>query len=448
MKIVARLLQLVLLVLGVLAVAWMAARFVPRTPAEQADLRALDAQWTPPGSDAFDDLWLVGYAVPPGKRRALVDADLGGPGALAQTGADAGDAARVAGFASVLPAPRAADLRCGNDEDCVEKVRRNPEAYRAARLRAAGLVRNLEGLRRHGHVRSRDPRLTGIPPYQWATGSDTWHALRFVEGEVDAAFADACADLAMWRRFAANNDTLIGTMVSVAGAERQAQLIAQMAARVPRGTPLPTQCTAALAAPAAAEGSVLHALVGERRYMAEISDVMVKQQAGWAAPLLFDPRDTDLRNARRAAYYASGPARAALAADRKLQPPDIEPQRDWRCIANLHGCVLFSVGAPAYAPYAWRLQDHRAHLQLMAALAWLQAQPATGEPLDRQLARWPGQWAPPARQVNGDPATGMLWIPHYDHARGDAWRVPAPGSRLSPGQGAAAAPAAAPLRRT
>lgn len=436
MKVFVRIAQFVLLLLAALGVTWAAARFAPMPAQQRAALRAMEAPWRPPGTNAFDDLWLIEYRVPPAQRRALVDADLR-RGRADGSGPAPGEAAKAAGMPSVALSPADRDRLCRGEDDCLAKVTADRAGYRALVARNTDLIRNVEGLRGHGHVRIRSKVMHAIPRYQFAMASDTWHALRFAEGDTDGALTGACADFATWRRLAANNDSLIGAMVATMASERLARSIAQMAAAQPRDTPWPAGCAAALVRPQVGEGEFGQALAGEHRYLDQ-----AKTQAladGPLAALTYDRADTRARSALRMQGLVDAAARAQVLADRKLVPPAPAARGwDWRCVGNMAGCMVESLAEPAYFGYAWRMQDHRARLQLMSAVAWLRVQPPSGESIETLLRRWPGQQALPARQVEADDAAGTLRIAMFDSTRGDYWTVPAPGSRADP----ASAPAA------
>lgn len=429
MKVFVRIAQAVLLLVVVLGLAWTAARLAPMPASQRAALRAMETPWRPAGSNAFDDLWLIGYRVPPARRRALVDADLR-LGDANGNGPRPGDAAKAAGMPSVAPSQEDRDLLCDRNDDCLAKVAADRARYRALAARNAGLMRNIEQLRAHGHVRARGNPMHAIAPYQFAMASDTFHAVAFVDGEVEQALAGACTDFATWRRFAANNDSLIGAMVSPAGSERLARLIAAMAAQQPRGTPWPDACSAAFAPPRAGEGELGQALAGEFRFVSdETRRFVVDGPLTWLA---YDAEDNNARTALRMHRLFDASARAAIAADRRLsRPAPASRALDWRCIGNAAGCMLNSIAEPSYLQYAWRMQDHRARLQLMSAVAWLRSQPLSDEPLGALLKRWPGQAPAPARQVEADDEAGALRISMFDRARGDYWSVPAPGSRVA-----------------
>ncbi len=429
MKILARIVQGLMILLVVAAGFWTAARFLPRPESHQTALRTLQSPWQPGGTNAFDDLWLFGYAVPAGERRRLVDADLSRIDP-AGAGAHPGDAARAAGFASTQPSAEDRERLCRRDEDCLEKVEADRDGYRTLLARNSGVLRNIEALRSHSHLRTRGAVMASIPPFHFAVVSDTWHASRFLDGDVEVALASACADLSLWRRLATNTDSLIGAMVAVAASERQGKVLAQMLARLPRGTRTPTVCGQAFAPPAVNEGELGRTLAGEHRFVSEMMKHAMAENASISGWLVHDLRDSEARNAERFAPYLAGAVRSDVAADRKIQVPRPATAADWRCIGNLAGCMVLSVsGADMFQSYAWRMQDHRARLQLLAALAWLQAQPSPVEPLDALMARWPGQWPPPARQVEGNVEAGTLRIRLFYDERGDAWTVPAPASR-------------------
>lgn len=444
MQAIAAIVKFFLGLLLVCAAAWGIARLAPPSAEEREALARVTAPWHPAGTDAFDAIYLSGHDVPAAKRRELVDADL----LAADPGGRAGDAAERAGMPAAAIAEADRKRLCGReDADCIAKVAADREGLATLLAGHPVLLRNLAELRRHGHVRNRNVRVNDpIPPFQHVHAPVTAHALRFLSGDVAGALAETCADLALWRRFAANEDALIGTMVAEGGVERYGALLGGIVARTPRGAALPADCAAAVAAPAEGEGDVALAVAGEFRYMDDINR-QVFADDWWWKHVMYDADGTRALMATTYAAFSTPAVRADIAADRRVSlPPRARfGWRDWRCIANVTGCIVHDMGGPdEFLPYAWRMQDHRARLQVLGALAWLRAQPPSDEPLAAMLARWPGQWPAPARQVEATAGGRALRIAMFYRKRGDEWTLPAPGS-LVDGGAPASAPAAAPV---
>src|SRR3546814_3800713 len=76
--------------------------------------------------------------------------------------------------------------------------------------------------------------------------------------------------------------------------------------------------------------------------------------------LVHDPEKTRALIAGNFAPACSSATRAMLAADeRPGWPQEPRPRLRMECIANMAGCILADIAAPAYAGYGLRAQDGR-----------------------------------------------------------------------------------------
>src|SRR3546814_12468997 len=97
--------------------------------------------------------------------------------------------------------------------------------------------------------------------------------------------------------------------------------------------------------------------------------------------LVHDPEKTRALIAGNFAPACSSATRAMLAADeRPGWPQEPRPRLRMECIANMAGCILADIAAPAYAGYSLRAPDGGARPDPLSATD--------------SVPRWPGDPAP------------------------------------------------------
>lgn len=434
---------IVSLVLAALVVAlWGASRLLGPT-AEQRQAVELFEQMPPPqGSNAFPALWLLQWDVP-GMELAAVAAEdaerfralppLGDPA----RGAALGDFRSVAAdryedLGARLPAEPAS---CGMREDgCLERVRAERDAHAERLQRATRLVDRVEAVFEHDHYRSLLlPAMDmPLPRLQLMTLASTRHALRFVDGDVDAALVGACRALGGWRRLAGDSDSLLVAMYAVAGIDGHARLLADMLAEVPPGHPLPVECGPALAPLHSGGMGLCPAMRGEWEYVQSAMDVLETGQ-GWLGSVgqnfLLDRQATAALAAWNMSWSCGEEAEQMLAEDRPIRPPQ-DDRGPWRfeCVANVSGCILMDIARPAYADYGQRMQDAGAQIRVLRTLGWLRERSAAGDARSagELLAELPAALRSPGRAVEVDPDGGHLRIELFDSRQDSHWRIPLP----------------------
>lgn len=449
---------IVLLALFVLVAAlWSASRLRGPT-AEQRQALELFRDMPPPGgSNAFPALWLLKWDVPEAEQLALVAEDVERFHSLLPQGDEAGPmgprtagdiaAGRYANLeATLAPDPPSCAWR---EEGCLERVRSDRDGYAPTLEQASRLLERVDVVTEHDHYRIPFPHTMDLPiglmlSREWALMSlgMTRHALQFVDGEVDAALAGSCRAMAGWRRLAGNSDSLLVAMLATDGARGHGELLADMLAEIPAHHPLPAACELALAPVKPDEMSLCRAMRGEWALGESTLDGLGagsvwSELATW---VLFDRRASAALSAEVMSWPCSEDAKSALAEDRHLRLPQEERGlARFECVANVAGCILTDLAAPAYVDYGLRMQDARARIRLLRVLAWMRVQAADGwtGTAEDLLALLPADLSGSTRAVDIDPATGHLRMELF-HDRPDThWSIPLPAELRAAGEGTA-----------
>lgn len=421
--------RVVLGLLGLLvlaAVLWGASRLRGPTAEQRRAVAVFEQLPAPEGSNAFAALWLLQWDVPVEAQAAVVDEDAARLRSLPPP-ADAARPAAVAAFRSAAegrwpdlaaelpPEPESCSWR---ETGCLARVRAERDAH-ARRLEAAApLLERIDAVAGHEHYRNLLPATMDMPfpRLDLMPLALTRQALRFADGEADAALAGTCRALGGWRRLAGNSDSLLVAMFAATGIEGHAGLLAEMLAELPFDHPLPRACTEALAPLEEGELGICRAMRGEWESARTAFDFIDGSGQGFATSLLLDRKGAGALMAEGMAWPCGSAAAQALADDRRLQP---EPRSDsrWRfeCVANIVGCVSADVAAPAYVGYGHRMQDARAVIRLLRALAWMRDQAAAGDARGAEalLAALPAEPGGSGRPVTIDPDTGGLRVERY-----------------------------------
>lgn len=429
-----------LLVVGL----WSVSRLRGATAEQEAALAVMQQPWQPQGRNAFAALWLLPYDVPEAAQAAILAEDARRLRARPVAGIETSGDEPVPAFDSVAGeryrdlTPDAHDqaMLCGaRDAGCLAKVRADQTAYAALVERNAVLFARVGDLSRYDYYGNGFAWRVDAPIPDFTLGKAllTAHALEFARGDVDAALAGTCRDIATWRRLGANSDSLIMRMIGIAySTDGYGRLLADMLAELPRGYALPDNCPRALEPMSPVELSLCRPLQGEFLYASGAMRGMIDHSVGGRfdrllLPLLYSDHMTRAEKATVFAPACSDAALRRIADDRALErlPPGKPYYLRLGCMSNAVGCILNDIAAPAYGDYALRAQDQGARMQLLATLAWLRQQPV-GKPLAASLAERPPDLKSPTRDIEAtDDGTGIR-IRQFDAKRGEYWRLPLP----------------------
>jgi hypothetical protein len=398
----ARLAGLALVALPVLAIVVL--RLVP-PPRERSAARATMEQPVPPvrGRDATNALWLLDRAVPPSQqarvgaayRHWLDQREL----LLREARTAEAEALPdpLAKYPKLVDAPKDAPGICHpfELERCLATVRDDPARSEALLVAHAPQLRAAQALR--GYDGARVGLLPGaaqpfLPLGAGRTLALTAIAARFVRGDQPGAIAEACTDLAAWRRLGTDSDSIVGAIGPTGSARQDLVLLASMLGELPASTPLPAQCTPALEDATDAELDLCPALRGEFAQLKELSkfdaNSVPRERRFWTR-LFLKTVDADRVSGFHApalARYCGARALANARADRsarRLPEPNVACERlEW--VARPGDCLLASIAVSNWADYVDRRTDLAAELALMRTWLWLRAQ----DPDPATWARW------------------------------------------------------------
>ena len=393
------------------------------TDAQEAAIAKLEEVLHRPAdrNNAFAVLWLMRDDVP--------DADIETLAALDVRTAHARVAAGESLVGLVKPSrTRLPELRFDDpamcqprEEDCLARVRSNPQATRELLAAYPRLLQRARLLEQKDSYRNEFP-VTLDRPYPNAGSVQDLRlselALAWSEGDRSAALTGTCSNVAAWRRLRHGSDTLIFSMLAVAYINDGTALFARMLAELPPEEPVPRECSGAFAEIAAADVSICTEMTGEyaltEHAIGQIRlgdrDAPTERFAhGVMQPLGLDARQSLAWRAVEVAAYCGGEVEHGALQDRAADPA----QHDTgvlECASNVVGCILHGVATPAYVQYPQRLLDAAAHLRLGATLLWLRETRDDARPLAERFA------ARPAHLRSGERASGIgedgrsLWV--------------------------------------
>lgn len=432
-----------LLALGVvLAALWGFSRLRGPSAEQRAALALFEQIPEPSGRNAWPLAWLLQWDVPFAELERVAAEDAARFAALSPPG-DAAREPAVAAFQSVAVeryrdlAPLLADepASCGlRESGCLAHVRSDRQAHAERLAAAVELVDRVEALADYDHMyRPLPPALDELYPRALGLGlAKTRHALWFVDGEHDRALAGSCRAIAGQRRLATHADMLLFSMSAVSALEGQTALLAEMLAELPAEHALPPDCGQALAPLQPHELGICQAMHGEWQLGA--SAMAWIQPSPSAAQrlqmkLVYDQEATDARRAGYLAWPCSEEAERLRAQDLPVQVPETPGSLGRvECWANLLGCILSDIAAPAYVPYESRAQDAAARIRLLQALVWMRGQVADGDTRDTRalLAASPQLPRGGPRSIEVDEDGTGLRMSLFNQQRETHWAIPLP----------------------
>lgn len=367
-----------LLVIAVVAAAWSVSRLMP-VPKVQRDALVLMQQPTHfAGRNAFEALWLLDFDdVPAAERQGLIEEDRQRVAALAKQPLvdDQVQPATPRAAQERYPSPPPLESPCRwNSDDCVAQLRADPASAEAALLGQEALLTRIAALSAYDHYQNPFVPDARAPTPNWSLlqRSLTAHGLAHVRGRSADALAGLCNDTRTAKMLMTHSDGLMPAVLGASMVRGNVGVLAQVLAELPADHPLPASCDGVFTTPPASALSLCPAMRGEFRFVTEGLSRMEQP----LAVLVWDRDKSKARTALAMQGACTDEAAQALVADRPLL---IEPPlpSSWRfeCVANMVGCVLGDIAAPAYRSYALRLQNAGASLRLAEALLWLRANP-------------------------------------------------------------------------
>ena len=427
-----------LLLLG-LVLLWTLSRVRgPTSLQEAAVAAALRPVAVAPGANAFPAFFLVASSHPDRDdmpealaaiARSRVDQQRV-PGAPSRVMADGPDLA-------LMPTPGDRDRICmPGGESCLRHVRGDLAGYRQLVARHAPLIDRIVDLGRYAHYvePARGALPTGLRPpvLELALLPMTRHAVRFADGDVDAALAGVCADIVTWRRFASQTDSIdVAIRAADVASRANGKLFADMLREWPAGRSLPAACARAVAPASAAELSRCAPVRGQFAAIAEAASAtgddgrsMLRRAAG---NLVMDPDMLVAEMADVPAAACSEVVRTRTRQDRPIDASAVPRLGDaLTCVSNASGCIAAGLVRMLHVELFRSAQDHGARLRVLAMLVKLHGSPDDARPIGLRLLD-PSIVPPGAgRRIWTSNKGRALCISQYMDMQGAVWSVPVP----------------------
>jgi len=440
----------------VAAVVLLASWLWPVPAVQKRALAALEAPQERPGSNAYATLALLGVeGLTPEQRQARVDAHARAferwyvaeyvprfnaisMGTMDEEAVALPPPLLAAGEAPPVASPVLCSF--GQAAECLERVRRQPQAVASALVPQAAVLAQMDEMAVHGHYHSplTQGEMTPWPamgPLQVPLGA---HALAHVRGDSPRALAGLCRDAGSGRMLMAHGDNLLTTMVGSAMLVANEALFAAVLAELPLDAPLPAACATAFAPLSPDEAGICNGMRGEfamQRGLATLMDRKI-QDTQRLGVLFYSGRKTLARTAETLGDACLPEARQAIAEDRRLPAPPARVLAWWRpeCLVNSIGCILGNIAAPAYGGYANRQQDTAAQVRLLGAVLWLREHAArdAATPLAERLDGLPAELRSAHRPITVSADGTALETPSYTRRDDmEMLRVPLPQAMLA-----------------
>ncbi|TXH72076.1 MAG: hypothetical protein E6Q88_06980 [Lysobacteraceae bacterium] len=278
------------------------------------------------------------------------------------------------------------NVLCQYGEDCLKKVSMDLPAYEALLSRHSTWMEGVGPLSRYGHYD--DLFGNGFwSPMSYPSSFDYFRLLStraaydFVNGRHVAAVEALCGNIFWYRKIAANNRSLLYTLLFSTIASRDAELLGEMLARFPVDAHLPAACLAiSTAPPQISAADYCAALRSEYEVQSDvINNLPVFSRPGkkrWVISaldrFLYERRQTEAAVAEVFGYYCG--REFANAFDEwdstGTMRADVDIGR-LECFGNLMGCMHRSVNMGrngSYRRYAQRAADMNARMRLLGMI--------------------------------------------------------------------------------
>ena len=262
-----------LVVLALYLLVLWAEWFPLSTPAGKKAVTIMSAPLPPIAADknAFGEIWLFAYDIPDAEKAKVMTADINYYSKFHDD--------MKYGSAADGKYPKfedSEDLLCKpKQQDCIEKIRSNPEKYKQFFAKHEKLVNKANALTRFKISRSEfSPNVfTPIPnfgePFNWQlTTASYWH----VQGKQAEAIDLACRSAISWRSMAENSHGLIDQMVGQSFYSSVSLLLSELLSETPKETTLPASCAEAYRPVATAKFPICHSMKIEFQTLLNATD--------------------------------------------------------------------------------------------------------------------------------------------------------------------------------
>lgn len=432
----------------ILAVAGVVSRTMYPTEAQRIAIQEMKQLPERSGENAFALLWTLNRAVPDDQLDEVMaeDSSSAADGSLRyasskENGVVTGSTERNSAaemYPDLSPSNEDRALFCDrSDQNCLSKVRDDPEAYAALVERNHALLDRAERLNAFDHIRTPFPRRMGlpIPRFQPLSLLRTQRALTFAQGREREAIANVCRDIQTWRRLGKESDNLNARMVLISYTTTVIDsTLVHMLAEWPIDRALPEPCASALAPPTVEDVSICNAMRTEFAYTAHaISEMQAEAESRGMhgqifAALIFDAEATLGASAEAYQSTCSQSERLRLAADEPvLTIPKAANISRFACLGNAPGCILIKLAWPTYQSYRLRLQDYGAKLRVLGTLAWMRRNARDGRSPADLLAARPDDLKSPEREIEFGTGGQTLQVRLYEpNCNDNNWSIPLP----------------------
>lgn len=441
--------RMLALLVGLTMASWAIVAWNEWLPPLSAEQKAALAAMRQPNQDAvgqrnaWELFWLLPYEVPEAERAEVLRQDFAALDALAVNNQQGTESVAEGRYPRRWPKDAPRHRFCSSDESCLAMVRSEPAEAAAELASAQSELQALRTLGNYDHVAlpHRMSLAAPIPPFGRAISLSLLDAaLKFDQGEREAALTQLCADAQSWRQLKGRADTLIFEMLNIRFQQRLLQLYADMRAELPADFEPAEVCRVAFSAPRADERMSCDVYRSEFRFnerLLEPASIQAMQKGDedshWlgatGAELLIN-REASLGLGAQN-YWHHCQLIGSASEDEVLA---IRPQ-DNGCgwlgrLFNPMGCALVSIALPAYGDYAKRDQDWADGLRAYALAEWLslQADPTASFAARPQALR---DDAVPA-DLRGNAVELRRRLPWKSGQA--SWQLPLPGSRVERAQ--------------
>lgn len=420
---------------------WGVSKLVGPSRAERAALAVMSEPLQFSGRNAYPAIWLLDYPVPQDQMEAVMAEDVRrfvqSPLPDENTAPMDFTTSAAQRYRSDRPAYEVRQRLCSAREDCLAKVRADLPGYEKLLEDHGAWIARTEQATHADHLRNPFPARFDmpLPTFVSTYAPATLFAVRFAQGQREAAIASTCRAITDWRKLGAHDDMLISWAVARSfSTEGYGGLLAQMLAEVPNGQPLPSACTEAMTVPVAAEISMCTTMRGEFGFMSQSMASIIDAEShkrGLQQKIFSDGDMTKAMMAVPMAKYCAPATDAAFAADKATPMTPSPGLYRLQCVANAVGCILSDVAAPGYQGFDLGHRDGLAMKRTLAGLAWWRAQPDAAKDPKAMLARLPAEFRSAAHPLKLNPEKTALVMPTLNGNKEDIV-LPLPGSRAQP----------------